>query len=286
MKIGIDSYCYHRFFGEVYDNQKNPGRKMNYHDFLKRAIQLGVDGVSLETCFFQNTDESYMNELKAIIDEGNLEPVVAWGHPDGFEGGRRPEAFEDLKKHFRSCQLLGANVMRIVGSSYAFRNEPKEPQIKSLSRLLKEPVKMAQDHGVKLAMENHFDFKTDEIKKIIENVGSDYLGITFDTGNALRIGDDPVKAVRELGQYIYATHTKDVAPLYGGDPSDWYFFASVPVGEGVINMPALIKQLLAVGYNGLFAVEIDYMDPRYEDEDIAVEESVKYLKELRDKITK
>ena len=24
MKVGIDSYCYHRYFGEVYDNQQDP----------------------------------------------------------------------------------------------------------------------------------------------------------------------------------------------------------------------------------------------------------------------
>lgn len=283
MKIGIDSYCYHRYFGEIYENQKDPGSRMKYKDFLKRAAQLGVDGVSLETCFFMSTDESYLKGLKELIDDRNLEPVVAWGHPDGFEGGMRPEAFEDLKKHFRTCELLGAKVMRIVGSSLAFRNKPREPQIKSLIKLLKEPARMATDHGIKLAMENHFDFTTDEIKRILEGVGIDYLGVTFDTGNALRIGEDPVKAARELGSCIYATHTKDVAPLYGGNPADWYFFASVPLGKGVINMPALIKELLSSGYKGLFAVELDYMDPKYIDEDLAVEESVRYLKELRNR---
>ena len=28
MKIGIDSYCYHRFFGEVYPQQVEPEKKM------------------------------------------------------------------------------------------------------------------------------------------------------------------------------------------------------------------------------------------------------------------
>jgi hypothetical protein len=28
MKVGIDSYCYHRFFGEVYPEQVAPERKM------------------------------------------------------------------------------------------------------------------------------------------------------------------------------------------------------------------------------------------------------------------
>jgi len=47
MKVAIDSYCYHRYFGEVYPNQSKPARSMSYADFLKRAVQLKVDGVSL-----------------------------------------------------------------------------------------------------------------------------------------------------------------------------------------------------------------------------------------------
>lgn len=37
MKIGIDSYCYHRFFGEVYPEQQPPPRRMSLEDFLRRA---------------------------------------------------------------------------------------------------------------------------------------------------------------------------------------------------------------------------------------------------------
>jgi sugar phosphate isomerase/epimerase len=281
MRIGIDSYCYHRYFGEVYGNQKKPPRGMTCADFLKRAAALKVDGVYLETCFFESADESYLKRLREILDKSGLEPVVAWGHPDGLEGGKNPGATEDLKKHFRSCELLGAKVMRIVGSSLAFRKEPRAPQIRRLSRLLKDPARMAGDRGLKLAMENHFDFTADELLQILENVSSENLGITYDTGNALRIGDDPVKAARKLGRSIFATHTKDVLPVYGGDPQDWHYFGCVPVGKGVIDFPALVKTMVGAGYTGLFAVEIDYPHPDYEDEDSAVVESVRYLKKMK-----
>ena len=102
MKVGIDSYCYHRYFGEVYDNQQKPSKSMSYEDFLRRAVELKVDGVSLETCFLAGTDEKYLRGLKDIIDRGSLEVVVAWGHPQGFRGGAAPEAVEDLAKLLRS----------------------------------------------------------------------------------------------------------------------------------------------------------------------------------------
>jgi 3-oxoisoapionate decarboxylase len=281
MKVGIDSYCYHRFFGEVYDNQTRPARTMSYEDFLRRAVELKVDGVSLETCFFAGLDDAYLNGLKAIIDQGNLEPVVAWGHPKGFEGGKNPAAIEDLKKMFRVCHILGAGVMRVVGSSLDYRNDPHGPQLERLTAIFRECVKIAEDEGVRLAMENHFDFNTDEILELVHCVDSDYFGVTFDTGNSLRIGDDPVDSARRLSKHIYATHTKDVAPLYGGNPQDWFFFACCPVGQGIIDMPALADVLDQSGYQGLLAIELDYMDPKYKDEDWAVEESVKYLQSLQ-----
>jgi hypothetical protein len=42
-----------------------------------------------------------------------------------------------------------------------------------------------------------------------------------------------------------------------------------------------VGELEKTGYNGLYAVELDYMDPVYKDEDIAVKTSVAYLKKLQ-----
>jgi 3-oxoisoapionate decarboxylase len=286
MKVGIDSYCYHRFFGEVYPNQQKPARSMGYADFLKRAAALKVDGVSLETCFFQSTEESYLKGLREIIDRAGLEVVVAWGHPMGFEGGKKPEAVQDMRQHFRTCRLLGASVMRVVGSSLDYRNDPHGPQIEKLTRIFRECAKMAGDEGIKLADENHFDFTVEEYVGLFEAVGSPHFGMCFDTGNCLRNGDEPVAAARTLAKWVYATHTKDVAPLYGWDPKDWMFFATVPVGQGIVNFPGIVEELEKAGYTGLYAVELDYMDPKYRDEDLAVKSSISYLKGLQKRYPK
>jgi sugar phosphate isomerase/epimerase len=281
MKVGIDSYSYHRHFGEVYGPLPDPGRRMTYPEFLRRAVELGVDGVSLETCFFESFDPDYLAEMRSIIDGGNLDVVVAWGHPKGFEGGAKPEAMADLVAMFPVCHALGARTMRVVGSSLDYRNDPHEPQLRKLTAIFKEAAARGEAEGVKLAMENHFDFTTDEIVDLVDRVGSPYFGITFDTGNSLRIGDDPVESVRQLGRRILATHTKDVMPVYGVSPKEWYFFACVPVGAGCINMPALVDELEKVGYPGMLAIELDYLHPDYEDDDQAVAQSVRYLQDLR-----
>ena len=88
MKIGIDSYCFHRFFGEVYDGQPVPERRMTMESFLAFAQGLAVDGVSLESCFFPTMEASWFRELKVQLDGYGLERVYAWGHPTGSRTAR------------------------------------------------------------------------------------------------------------------------------------------------------------------------------------------------------
>jgi len=280
VKTGIDSYCFHRYFGEVYGNQTDPGRRMSYDEFLGRAVDLGVAGVSLETCFFEGADERYFTQLRDTMERGGLECIVAWGHPVGLEGGENVAALADMEQHYATCQILGTNVLRIVGSHYGLRNTPHGPQMKKLMAILRDPVKRAEDAGIKLAMENHFDFTCDEMLEMCRTIDSPCFGMTFDTGNAYRYGDDPVAAAGRLANDIFAIHFKDVTPLPDGNPDDWFYNACTPIGSGVLDVPALVRTLDAAGYDGIWAIEFDYLDPRFGDEESALASSVEYLRTL------
>ena len=97
MKVGIDSYCFHRYFGEVYPHQTAPAESdlMTMSDFLSFAKGLDVDGVSLESCFFPSFEKAFFIDLKAQLDDYGFDRVYAWGHPDGLEAGKNREAFHD-----------------------------------------------------------------------------------------------------------------------------------------------------------------------------------------------
>lgn len=281
MKIGIDSYCYHRFFGEVYPQQQAPAKAMTLEDFVVRANELRVDGVSLESCFFPEYSDSYLSRVKKLLDEYGLDRVYAWGHPDGLEGGRNQHAFEDMMASLHRARQIGADVMRVVGSSLMFRNEPHAPQIERLTRMFIEAVKVAEQNGIRLAVENHIDFTADEMVQLLDGVGSPFLGINFDTGNFLRLLDDPIKGMRKLAPRVYATHIKDLKVQKGVAPDEWYFFSSAPVGDGLIDNQALVQLLADAGFSGVLAVEIDFLHPDYNnDEDAAVAKSVQELKRL------
>lgn len=281
MKVGIDSYCYHRFFGEVYDQQVKPEKKMTPEDFLKRAKELDVDGVSLESCFIPSFEAGYLANLKSQLDEYKFDRVWAWGHPDGLEGGKNQAMFKDMMAHFDYAKGIGASVMRVCGGSLAFRHENHQDQIKRLTVMFKEAVKKAEDYNIKLAMENHIDFTSDECVQLLAEVNSPFLGLNFDTGNFLRLMDDPIKGMEKLSKHVFATHIKDLKPQKGVSPHEWFFFSCTPVGDGLVDNMALAKLLHQANYAGFLAVEIDFLHPDYNnDEDAAVAKSIKELKRI------
>lgn len=246
-----------------------------------RAHELNVDGVSLESCFFPSTDAGWFKELKAQLDDYKFDRVYAWGHPDGLERGQNMTAYDEMVKMIPYAKAIGADVMRVVGSSLMFRHEAHGPQIKALVKLFKEAVKVAKDNGVKLAIENHIDFTSDEILQLLGEVDSDHFGLNFDTGNFLRLLDDPIKGMEKLAPYVLATHVKDLMPDKNAQATDWFFFAGVPVGQGLIDNERLAQLLHKANYQGFLVVEIDCPHTDWTDrEDEAVALSVEELKRI------
>jgi sugar phosphate isomerase/epimerase len=283
MNIGIDSYCFHRFFGEVYDGQPVPERPMTMEDFLAFARGLEVDGVSLESCFFPTMEASWFRELRAQLDDYGLERVYAWGHPTGLEDGTNRAAFEDMVSQIACAELIGARVMRVTPGpgSRDYRYEPRQPRLEVLAGWFQEAACEAEGRGIKLAAENHGHYSAKEMLWLVDAVGSPYFGVNFDTGNFLRLLDDPLGAMEKLAKYVFATHIKDVKVRRDVSPSEWFYFSSTPVGQGLVDMAPIIALLAETGYDGLLAVEIDHLHPDYGyDEHRVVRQSIDELRRL------
>jgi 3-oxoisoapionate decarboxylase len=281
MKVGIDHYSYHRFFGEVYPQQVKPDRQMTVEEYIDKAGRMGCDGITLESCFLPRFDTDYLATLKGLMDERHFDRVYGWGHPDGLEGGRSPKAFDEMMASFDHAKAVGAEVMKITGASLMFRNEPHQPMLEKLTKQLSEAVKTAERYKIKLAVENHIDFNPEEMLQLITNVNSPFLGMNFDSGNFLRLLSDPVKGMQKLAKHVLSTHIKDLKPIKGASADEWYFFACTPVGDGLVDNQALARLLKENNYKGFLAVEIDFLHPDYGTGELkAIEKSVKELKKL------
>ncbi|MEM9281996.1 MAG: TIM barrel protein [Verrucomicrobiota bacterium] len=127
-------------------------------------------------------------------------------------GGRRYETFETLDSW-----------KEFVGRSYA-----------ALERA--EPL--AAKHGLKLGVENHKDWRTEEHLALLGHLDSEHVGVTFDFGNNIALLEDPVEQAEALAPWIISTHTKDMA--LASHPEGFYL-SEVPLGSGVLDLPRLME---------------------------------------------
>jgi sugar phosphate isomerase/epimerase len=276
VKIGVNQFSYHRYFGEVTQWETDPGIRWTVADFIRRAASLQVDAVSLQTHYLNSED------LRFVKDEClkyNLTGILEWGHPDGLKMGTSPEAASQLRKWLRTTSLLGGKLVRIVAGYPTYRGrEPIVAQMERLTPLLREVCREAADLGVVLALENHADFTPLELVELIGRVGAPNLRATFDTGNCVRLGADLMDSTRRIAPLTEIVHLKDLWILENsrGDPNaSW---PSAPLGQGMLDVPGVLAALHQRAFDGYLLIEMAHMHSRWPDEDQAVAESVLWLR--------
>jgi len=278
MRIGIDSYCYHRYFGDWYEGlQRDPGRRIDVFDFLDIAQGHGVEGVSLEAVYIPE-DDATLGRLADRVAELGMEPVWAWGHPDGLRSGTDEAAAADLLRHIGIAKRVGATVMRICAGSRRTRPADWAQHKRNLVPMLQPLAEAAARQGVVLAVENHIDLLADEMVEIMQAVDSPGLGVCLDTANNLRMFEEPVAVAAKLAPYARATHVKNIT-TQRGDPRSFAFWPSVPLDAGLVDIEAVLGHLRAAHYTGLLALEIDYLAPAFgEEEEPQIARSLAWLR--------
>ena len=83
-QVGIESYSYHRYFGELTKWEAPLDDRWSVDQFLLRARQLGVQAVSLQTVYLDSLHRSEVERLRAVLDGHGLAGILAWGHPSGL----------------------------------------------------------------------------------------------------------------------------------------------------------------------------------------------------------
>ncbi len=281
-RIGIESYSYHRYFGETTKWEKPLSIRWSIDQFLQRSSDLGVQVVSLQTVYVQPLNHSGMDRLRAELDARGLVGILAWGHPSGLAGGSKPRERQSILDVLPLAVALGSSILRIVCGDTLSWSVPANERIDRLVPILADVAQQADDAGLTLVIENHNDFTMRELVHLIEATGADNLGICFDTGNAVRVGDDVVAAAQLAAQLIAMVHIKDVMVLdeSRGDPAGYW--PSSPLGKGDVDIEAFLDVLIGVHYEGGLFIEMNTMHPTWPDEDAAVEESVAFLERYLD----
>ena len=184
-----------------------------------------------------------------------------------FEGQiRLPQEDEDISRFENdliASKEAGATINRTAclgGRRYVnFETmdsflEFKAKSLKSIERA--EPV--LKKHRMKLAIENHKDWRADELVEIIKQFDSEWIGVTLDTGNNVSFMEDPMYVIETLAPYAFSTHIKDMAyHTY----EDGILLSEVPLGEGIIDLKRAVDICKRHNPNITFNLEMITRDP-------------------------
>ena len=236
--------------------------------------------MSLQTVYLPHLDASVVENLKREFRERNLTPVLAWGHRSGLEAGRNPSKLLDLMQTMKVARELGCRLVRIVTGDQTHWPIAADKRIAALRPLLSEVGAAAKDLRLTVAIENHADFAMADLVRLVEAVAARHVGICFDSGNAVRVGDDLHASAVLAGPHIRMVHLKDmvVQEASRGNPDAWW--PAAPLGRGHFDLPRLIGHLQDAGYDGALFIEMANMFTEWPDEDAAVAASVEYLRTL------
>jgi sugar phosphate isomerase/epimerase len=121
---------------------------------------------------------------------------------------------------------------------------------------LAEPV--ARRLGVKVAIENHKDFRVPELLDLLKHLASDHVGVTLDTGNSIALLEDPMRVVEALAPHTLTVHFKDMAAAESGDG---FVLSEVPLGEGFLDLPKVIDTIRRANPAARLNLEMITRDP-------------------------
>lgn len=146
----------------------------------------------------------------------------------------------------------------------------------SIAEKLYEPLRFAEDYGVKILIEPHGKI-TDSVKlmgDLLDRCNSSALGINLDTGNLWLGGGEPLEMIEQFGSKIEHVHWKDLpAEMLEKRGKEYGCGMSLTaLGDGVIGIEAIFNALVKAGFDGYSTLEIAGEE--------AILKSFEYLKKL------
>ncbi len=198
----------------------------------------------------------------------------------------RKHHLDHLYKVISSASLLG---VPYVGTFVGGRPD-KEPGeiIREIGKVFKEIMKIADDNGVKIMIENcpmenwqrfglpgNYAYSPELWDALFNEIPSDSFGLNLDPSHLYWLGIDYIQCIKDYAPKIFHTHAKDAEILIDGkqrygifsrqiEPTPWksgWWRYRMP-GLGQIDWQKYISALQEVGYEGTLSIE--HEDPVWE----------------------
>ena len=244
--------------------------RTDFQTALGLAESLGAAGIQMSASRGEYTPEkltaSARHELLDMVRSHGLEfSAICGDFGHGF--GKKELNAELVEKSKRVMDLakdLGTDIVTThIG---VVPSDPSHERYKVMQEACRELAEYADSLGGHFAIETGPE-TAETLKGFLDGLGSKGVAVNFDPANFVMVtGDDPVKGVYTLRDYIVHTHAKDGVKLLDVDPEIIYgliedaiqegrAFEEVPLGEGSVDFPGWLSALEDVGYRGFLTIE-------------------------------
>lgn len=166
---------------------------------------------------FESMDDAYLQSIRDRGAAKALKIQLGTWSIDPTSKAFRPKwgtAEEHLALGIRAARTLGSPVLRVVLGTFEDRLTEGgiAPHIEQVVKVCRSQRSRAVDANVKIAVENHAgDMHSLELRQLVEAAGTDFVGVNFDSGNAVWTLEDPLDSLRTLAPYVLSTSLRDSA---------------------------------------------------------------------------
>jgi inosose dehydratase len=213
--------------------------------------------------------ESHPATIRKLVDEFDLTLTSVCAHANLLDP-TAPDRYGtvELIKAIRLAHLLGVNqVITTEGDPKTEfgHNLSRDEKLFAIREKLYEPIRWAEELEIDLLIEPHGEL-TDTVEgmaAILDAVGhEDTVGINLDTGNSWLGGGDPLEFVKTFGARIQHVHWKDMGEEWLPKRGTQFGcgMGSIPLGDGVVGIQAIVEALEAIGFRGPTTLEVAGVD--------------------------
>lgn len=240
------------------------GHQMQQTRVLGEMKSLGLSATEFGPLGFLPEDPK---ERAAVLEENGMSAVggfvpVVLHNPD-----HDPEP--EIRQELEAFKAAGAKVIVLSANTgldgYDSKPELSELEWQTLLTNLDNLERVAKEYGVTAVIHPHVGTVVEGPEDVERVLKGSKIGFCFDTGHMMIGGTDPVKFAVEHADRIGHVHLKDVRKkvadrviageitYYQGVVEGLY----TPVGQGDVDITAIINALQKANYTGWYVLEQD-----------------------------
>ena len=253
LPMGIVVHSYPNRWNSKTQSQKYPAF-VNAIDLMIHCHKIGAGGIQVGV---KGWAEDFAKKVRAEREKLGLYLEGSIEVPSNAEDVPR------FEKEVFNAKEAGAVILRTVTSSgrryevFHSTREVEEFKKKALTSLqLAEPV--LRKNKVKLAVENHKDWRADELANALRQLNTEWIGVTLDFGNSIALMEDPMNVVETLVPFAFSTHVKDIGLE---EYAEGFLMSEVPLGKGFLDVQKIVALCRQYKPQVRFNLEMITRDP-------------------------